>query len=212
MVNALVLAVAATGAFAVAQAVRAVQIERIDPLMLLILITLTAVSQRVQIRLFRSSAISVATAAIIASYVLFGIGIAVLLTLVETAVNAFTPTRKPLRKVVFNAGMLSTSAFTAATVYQLAGGATHPSDVAWTLVAVTLSAAAYFLMNSALTATVIALSERQNALTVWRTNYAWMPVNYLATAAQGAALAMASQALGVFGVAIFTLPLAVAWY
>jgi HD-GYP domain-containing protein (c-di-GMP phosphodiesterase class II) len=59
---------------------------------------------------------------------------------------------------------------------------------------------------------VISISERQSFVHVWRTNYSWMPVNFLATAAQGAALALASQALGVFGVVVFTLPLAVAWY
>jgi HD-GYP domain-containing protein (c-di-GMP phosphodiesterase class II) len=56
------------------------------------------------------------------------------------------------------------------------------------------------------------MSERMSLLSVWRTNYSWMPVNFLATAVQGAALALASQALGVFGLVVFTLPLAVAWY
>jgi putative nucleotidyltransferase with HDIG domain len=85
-------------------------------------------------------------------------------------------------------------------------------DIAGTLLGVGLSALGYFLTNTALTAGVIALSERQGFLQVWRTNYAWMPLNFLATAAQGAALALASQALGIFGVMVFTLPLAVAWY
>src|SRR5437773_1717571 len=80
------------------------------------------------------------------------------------------------------------------------------------LVALAVSAAAYFLVNTATTALVISISERQSFVAVWRTNYSWMPVNFLATAAQGAALALASQALGVFGVVVFTLPLAVAWY
>ena len=73
-------------------------------------------------------------------------------------------------------------------------------------------ALAFRSAEGSLTAGVIALSERQSVLSVWRTNYAWMPLNFLATAAQGAALALASQALGVFGVLVFTLPLAVAWY
>src|SRR5438477_619265 len=63
-----------------------------------------------------------------------------------------------------------------------------------------------------LLAAVTARSERQGFLQVWRSNYAWMPLNFLAAAAQGAALALASHALGVFGVLVFTLPLAVAWY
>ena len=98
----------------------------------------------------------------------------------------------------------------AGTIYRAM--APEKGDIAATLVAVGFSALGYFLVNTGLTAGVIAISERRGFLEVWRTNYAWMPVNFLATAAQGAALALASQALGLFGVLIFTLPLGVAWY
>ncbi len=207
-----VLTVTALGAVAVAQALRTVQPASIDPVMLGILVVLAAVSQRVQIILFRSSAISVSIAAVIAAYVLFGTPFAVLVALVEALVNSFTPSRKPAVKVAFNAGSLALSAFAAGSAYTLVGGQLRPTDIAGTLVAVLVSGAVYFLVNTFLTASVIALSERQSLVAIWKTNYAWMPVNFLATAAQGAALAMASQALGVFGVAMFTLPLAVAWY
>ncbi len=207
-----VLAVAAAGAFALVQAITGFRLDTLDPVMFGILLVLAAVSQRVQIVLFRSSAISVSIAAVIASYVLFGLPVAILVSLVEALVNSFTPTRKPLIKIAFNAGSLATSAFAAGTTYALVGGQIRPTDIPLTLAAVAASAAVYFIVNTTLTAAVIALSERQSIAAIWRTNYSWMPVNFLATAAQGAALAMASQALGVFGVAVFTLPLGVAWY
>ncbi len=207
-----VFGAAACGAFAVAQAVTGLRPSAVDPVMLAILIVLAAVSQRVQIILFRSSAISVSIAAVIASYVLFGTPVAILVALTEALVNSFTPARKPLIKIAFNAGSLTTSALAAGTVYTLIGGQIRPTDIPFTLLAVALSSATYFLVNTGLTAAVIALSERQSIVAIWRTNYAWMPVNFLATAAQGAALAMASMSLGIFGVAVFTLPLAVAWY
>ena len=178
--------------------------------MLAILVTLAAVTQRMPVFLFRSSAISVSFAAVIASYVLYGSGVGVLVSLIQAGVNAFTPTRKPLVKAAFNAGSLATSAFVAGELYRLL--APERGDIAATLVGVAVSAFGYFLVNTALTAGVIALSERQPFFSVWRTNYSWMPLNFLATAAQGAALALASQALGIFGVLVFTLPLGVAWY
>ncbi len=205
-----VLVVAALGAVSVAQAARTVRFDGVDLLMLAIFITLAAVTQRMPVFLFRSSAISVSFAAVIASYVLYGTGVGVLVSLFQAVVNAFTPRRKPLVKATFNAGSLATSAFVAGEIFQLF--APQRGDIAATLVAVAVSAAAYFLVNTSLTAGVIAISERQGFTSVWRTNYSWMPVNFLATAAQGAALALASQALGVFGVLVFTLPLAVAWY
>ena len=207
-----VIAVAAAGAFALTQALLGFRVSSVDPVMFGILLVLAAVSQRVQIVLFRSSAISVSIASVIASYVLFGTETAVLVSVVEALVNSFTPRRKPLVKVVFNTGNLAASAYAAGTVYMFAGGMTRPTDIIGTLVAVAVSGGVYFVVNTSLAAVVIALSERQSIVTIWRTNYSWMPVNFLATAAQGAALAMASETLGVFGVAVFTLPLGVAWY
>jgi HD domain-containing protein len=205
-----VTSVAALGAVALTLSVRGIQIGSIDPLMLAILVALAAITQRMPVFLFRSSAISVSFASVIASYVLFGTGIGVLVSLVQALVNAFTPRRKPLVKAAFNSGSLATSAFIAGTIFEAMSPAR--GDIASTLVAVAVSALGYFLVNTGLTAGVIAISEHKSFFVVWRTNYAWMPVNFLATAAQGAALALASQALGVFGVLVFTLPLAVAWY
>jgi len=205
-----VLFVAALGALALAQSLRTLSLAHVDPLMLAILVALAAAAQRMPVFLFRSSAISISFAAVIASYVLYGTGIGVLCALVQAAVNAVTPKRKPVVKIAFNSGSFATSAFVAGEVFRLLAPAR--GDIAATCAAVALSAFAYFLVNTATTALVISISERQSFVAVWRTNYSWMPVNFLATAAQGAALALASQALGVFGVVVFTLPLAVAWY
>ena len=205
-----VLAVATLGAIAVAAGARTVRLESIDPLMLAILVTLAVVTQRLPVFLVRSSAISVSFAAVIASFVLYGTGVGVFVSLFQAGVNAFTPKRKPLVKAAFNAGSLATSAFVGGELFRLL--APERGDLGATLLAVAVAALGYFVVNTSLTATVIAISESRAFVEVWRTNYAWMPVNFLATAAQGAALALASQALGVFGVLVFTLPLGVAWY
>jgi len=183
----------------------------IDPLMFALLLTLAAVAQRIPVFLFRSSAVSVSFAAVIASYVLYGPAVAVALGLAQAAVNSVTPRRKPARKVAFNFGSFTLSALVAGIAYHLLGGQTPPRDITQTLLTVAGSAAIYFALNTGLTAFVIALSERQNVVTVWRTNYSWMPVNFGATAIQGAALALAYQSIGLFGVAVFTAPLAAAW-
>src|SRR5207248_10213647 len=160
----------------------------------------------------RSSAISVSFAADIAAYVLNRTGAAVSVSLEQALVDAITPRRKPLRKAAFNFGSFALSAFAAGELYGLTGGMTPPGAIAPTLVSVAVSAAAYFLVSTSLTSVAIAMSEAQNVVAVWRTNYSWMPVNFGATAVQGAALALAYQALGLFGVFVFTVPLGVAWY
>jgi len=204
--------VAFAGLIALMAASSTQRTDTLDPIMLAVLVALACVAQRVPVFLFRSSAISVSFAAVIAAYVLYGTGAAVWVSLAQALVNSITPRRKPLRKAAFNFGSFALSAFAAGELYRLIGGMTPPTAIAPTLVAVALSAGAYFLVNTSLTAVAIAMSEGQNVVSIWRTNYSWMPVNFGATAVQGAALALAYQALGLFGVFVFTVPLCVAWF
>ena len=204
--------VAFAGLIALMAASSTQRTDALDPIMLAVLVALACVAQRVPVFLFRSSAISVSFAAVIAAYVLYGTGAAVWVSLAQALVNSITPRRKPLRKAAFNFGSFALSAFAAGELYRLIGGMTPPTAIGPTLLAVALSAGAYFLVNTTLTAVAIASSEGQNVVSVWRTNYSWMPVNFGATAVQGAALALAYQALGLFGVFVFTVPLCVAWF
>jgi len=144
-----VVLIATLGALAVAQSMRTVSFVHTDPLMLAILIGLAAAAQRMPVFLFRSSAISISFAAIIASYVLYGTEVAVIVSLFQAVVNAFPPRRKPLPKALFNAGSLATSAFVGGQVYRLVGGQVPPGDIALTLVAVACQyvAIAFFVVR-----------------------------------------------------------------
>lgn len=188
------------------------RLSPVDPLMVGLLVGIAAVAQKLPVMLFKSSAISVAFAATIASYVLYGTGVALLVNLASCLVSAFTPKRKPLKKIAFNTGNLTLSAFLAAEAYKLFGGQVPPVDIPHSVLAVALSASVYFLVNSALTAVIISLTTKNRFMSVWRENYSWMTINYIATAVNGAALAFAYQSLNVFGAITFMLPLGVAWY
>lgn len=190
----------------------AVRTSAIDPVMFLFILVLVGIAQRNPVVLFRSSAISVAFAVKIAAYVLFGTPVALWATVVVVAVNAYTPKPKPARKVLFNFGGMMLSTYLASTTYQLVGGMVPPGAFVPTMLAVAVSAAVYFAVNSVLTAAVITLTSSTRFIDVWVQNFAWMPVNYLATAVNGAALALAYQSLGLIGVIVFVLPLGIAWY
>ncbi|MGH2449964.1 MAG: HD-GYP domain-containing protein [Candidatus Limnocylindria bacterium] len=207
-----IASVAACGVVTLATASAGVDTAGLDPVMFLLLIGVAAVAQRIPVMLFSSTAVSVAFAATIAAYVLYGAGVALWVNLASAAVNAVTPTPKPFRRIVFNAGQLTISAYLAAHTYQLFGGQVPPGAILPTILAVAISAGVYFCAGTALTAGVIALTSPQTFREVWKTNYGWMSVNYLATAVNGASLALAYQALNIFGVVTFLLPLGVAWY
>jgi putative nucleotidyltransferase with HDIG domain len=184
----------------------------IDPVMFVVILLLVGFAQRNPVVLFRSSAISVAFAVTIAAYVLFGTHVALWATVVAAVVNAYTPKPKPARKILFNFGQFMLSTYLASSTYQLIGGMVPPGAFVPTMLAVAISAAVYFVTSSVLTAAVIALTSAARFVDVWLQNFAWMPVNYLATAVNGAALALAYQSLGVIGVIVFVLPLGIAWY
>jgi HD domain-containing protein/MASE9 protein len=184
----------------------------IDPVMFVVILLLAGIAQRNPVVLFRSSSISVAFAVKIAGYVLFGTPVALWATVVVVAVNAYTPKPKPVRKILFNFGGMMLSTYLASSTYQLVGGLVPPGAFVPTMLAVAVSAAVYFAVNSLLTAAVITLTSSARFVDVWVQNFAWMPVNYLATAVNGAALALAYQSLGVIGVIVFVLPLGIAWY
>jgi putative nucleotidyltransferase with HDIG domain len=184
----------------------------IDPVMFVLILVLVGIAQRNPVVLFRSSAISVAFAVKIAAYVLFGTPVAIWAAVVAVAVNAYTPKPKPVRKVLFNFGQFMLSTYLASSTYQLVGGMVPPGAFVPTMLAVAVSAAVYFAVGSALTAAVITLTSAARFVDVWVRNFAWMPLNYLATAVNGAALALAYQSLGLIGVIVFVLPLGIAWY
>jgi hypothetical protein len=186
--------------------------DRIDVRMFVFLAVLSGVAQRLPVFLFRNSAVSVSFAATIAAYVIFGTGAALWINLVAAAVNAFTPRPKPLEKAAFNTATLTLSAFLASTAYHAIGGRTPPADVLMTVFAVTVSGSVYFVVNSCLVSMVVALTTKQPFRIVYGENYSWMAVNWLATSMNGAALALAYQAISIFGALAFVMPLTVAWY
>src|SRR5438270_2016260 len=212
LANLYIGAIAVAGAICLLTTSVTVRTDTLDPVMFVLVMVLAGVAQRNPVKLFRSSAISVAFAIQIAAYVLFGVGLTLWVTLVVVAVNAYTPKPKPFRKIAFNFGQLTLSVYLAANAYAVVGGQVPPGAFVPTVVAVAVSAALYFLVNTTFTATVIALTSDLKVGAVCRQTVAWRPINWLATAVHGAALALAYQALGPIGVMVFLLPLGVAWY
>lgn len=211
MLSVYLAAVAGAGALVLVAALGRLDLGRVDPVAALLLLTLAVVAQRMPVRLFRSSAISVAYVATIAAYVLYGMPFGVLVNLASAVVNAFTPRVKPIEKIAFNTASLTLAAACAGVTYELLGEVS-PTEILPTIAAVAASAVVYFASSTALTTLVIALSTGAKAMGVWRENYAGMTLNYAATAIVGAMLALAYRSLGLAGAVSFVVPLGVAWY
>jgi diguanylate cyclase (GGDEF)-like protein/putative nucleotidyltransferase with HDIG domain len=100
--------------------------------------------------------------------------------------------RNPVYRTLFSMACLVITVQVAGTIYGLLGGTPGELDI-WTLPKPLVGAAtAYFLINTAMVATAIALSTRQSVLKIWNENFLWSAPSYFVGA--GAA----ALAVGVF--------------
>ena len=174
---------------------------------------LAAVSQRMPVSLFRNSSISVAFAIGFAALVHLGPAAAVLVQLGPGLVLCVTPYVKPPQKMLFNAGSLPLQTALAAAVYLALGGAVGPAFLDLALLPPTVAAAAVFVaLNTGALAAVIALETGSSPRAVWTLNYRWLLPNYVGLGLVGLGMAVAVHAMGAVGLAVFFIPLAMAWY
>jgi len=127
---------------------------------------------------------SVAFIIALANCLLFGAFWAGLLTAVTALGVQLLKRREPV-KVLFDVSQQVLSTVAAATAYHALGGTNPPSfflsgtslplsGVLITLVAFYVGSVIYFLINSALVSTAVALSSNQSPKSVWRTNTLWV--------------------------------------
>ena len=182
--------------------------ERIghDPVVFGLLIVLTLTLDMVRIDIFERGNISPATVPAIALAYLYGpLGpiCAEASILVVRAIRRNAPTIKWL----FDFGVLSLAGASAAGVFSLV--ASQRSGV---IIAMCIPAAlAYYIVNSALIATVWSLDEGVSPMAAWQERMAWLWVHNLAAGAVAGVFVVAERSLGVSAFIIFCVPLLLAW-
>ncbi len=112
--------------------------------------------------------------------------------------------RNPWYRTLFSVSSLVLSMELGARVLAWTGGAN--GDASRVLPSIAASAFAYFLCNSLLVATVVALSTRQSLLRVWDQEYLWGAPNYFVGAFVATIAVKAVPALG-YGALALLLPL-----
>lgn len=164
-----------------------------SPGLFLLLLTLSSVTSvfKVNLPLARSgSTMSVSYAVDFASLLLLGPNE----TMIVAAVSAWSQCtfrikeRNPAYRTLFSMCCLVVTVQAAGVVHHILGGV--PGQFDWTLPKPLVGAATtYFLINTAMVATAIALSTRQNVLKVWNENFLWSAPSYF-VGAFAAALAV----------------------
>jgi putative nucleotidyltransferase with HDIG domain len=115
--------------------------------------------------------------------------------------------RDPVLKWTFDFGALSLAGAAAAGTFSIFSSDTGPALFGIAVLAGT----AYYLVNSALLAIVMALAEGRSPADVWRERLAWMVPHYVVFGLLAAAFIASERALGLSAFVIFGLPMLMLW-
>jgi diguanylate cyclase (GGDEF)-like protein/putative nucleotidyltransferase with HDIG domain len=148
-------------------------------------------------------AVSFGVVGALAGAALFGPRAALVLALVTVAVD-WSARRTSLQHVLFNIGALTLASLSAAAVFAAAG------DRQIVVAAAGLAAgAAYFVMNTGLCSLAIAIEANEAWGGAFRERFAWLLPHYAVCGFIGGVVAIAYDAVGLYALAVFTVPLLV---
>jgi diguanylate cyclase (GGDEF)-like protein/putative nucleotidyltransferase with HDIG domain len=178
-----------------------------DILGLLSIIALVGVGQALALEVDEAGSISVSAVGCLAGAALFGARAALALAIATTAVE-WSARRSEIHRVLFNLGSLSLASLAAASVFRLGefipGGTEHRLAVAGLGL---LAGAVYFAVNMGLLSLALALEGHERWWAVFRERFAWLLPHYLVYGFIGGVMALAYEAVSLFALAVFAVPL-----
>ncbi len=118
--------------------------------------------------------------------------------------------RRPLSRVMFNAGLYSLTSVVAGKLYLLAGGKVGSPAIVHSLPPLLVLGVAYFGVNSCGLSAVISLAERRPFLAQWRDNFRWGLLQHWSLLPLGMLFALVAMEGGLGAVALVTVPLLLA--
>jgi diguanylate cyclase (GGDEF)-like protein/putative nucleotidyltransferase with HDIG domain len=175
-----------------------------DLLGLLAVVALVAGGQALALEL-EGGTISVSAVGALAGAALFGPEAALPLA-VATAAVEWSSRRTPVYQLLFNIGALSCASLAAAGVFSV-GGEAQGIGTLLTAAAGLAAGGVYFVVNTGLLSGAMALEGHDRWRRVWTERFSWLLPHYVAFGAVGGAIALAYEAIDLYGLAVFVLPL-----
>jgi diguanylate cyclase (GGDEF)-like protein/putative nucleotidyltransferase with HDIG domain len=176
-----------------------------DLLGLLAVVALVAGGQALALELLDGGTISVSAVGALAGAALFGPKAALPIA-VATAAVEWSSRRTPVYQLLFNIGALSHASLAAAVVFSI-GGEAEGIGTLVTAAAGLAAGGVYFVANTGLISVAMALEGHDSWYRVWTERFSWLLPHYVAFGAVGGAIALAYEAIELYGLAVFVLPL-----
>jgi diguanylate cyclase (GGDEF)-like protein/putative nucleotidyltransferase with HDIG domain len=175
-----------------------------DLIGLIAIVVLVGGGQALSLEL-EAGSISVSAVGALAGAALFGPRAALPLAVAIVAVE-WSARRDDWYYALFNIGALSLASLAAAAVFSLGWVDSRAGELV-TAGAGLVAGAAYFVVNTALISLAMALEGHDRWRAVWNERFSWLMPHYVAFGAVGGAIALAYAAIGLYGLAVFVLPL-----
>jgi diguanylate cyclase (GGDEF)-like protein/putative nucleotidyltransferase with HDIG domain len=171
------------------------------------IIGLIAVGQALALDLEGGGSISIAAVGCLAGAALFGPRAALAFAIATVAVS-WSSNRSEIHRVLFNVGALTLASLAAAGVFDIADIA--PAGVAHRVAVAALGLVAggvYFMVNMGLLSLALSIEGHERWWNVFRERFAWLLPHYLVYGFIGGVMALAYEAVKLFALAVFAVPL-----
>ncbi len=175
-----------------------------DVVGLIAIVVLVGGGQALSLEL-EAGSISVSAVGALAGASLFGPRAALPLAVTIVAVE-WSARRDDWYYALFNIGALSLASLAAAAVFSVGWVDSRAGELV-TAGAGLVAGGAYFAVNTALISLAMALEGHDRWRSVWKERFSWLLPHYVAFGAVGGAIALAYGAIGLYGLAVFVLPL-----
>lgn len=153
--------------------------------------------------------LSVSETFVFAAVLLFGPCAGTIIVAIEILISFAVLGRKQRtnpQKILFNVASAALSIWLAGHAFFYSAGiqplAEHDAKIQTLIIPLAILAIAYFALNSGLIAVALALEKGRPALTIWRTNFLGLAINYLAGASLAALLVSYTQQIDLFAVSV----------
>jgi diguanylate cyclase (GGDEF)-like protein/putative nucleotidyltransferase with HDIG domain len=175
-----------------------------DVIGLIAVVSLVGVGQALALEVESTGSISVSAVGALAGASLFGpraaLALAITISVVEWSVR-----RDPIYYFGFNIGALSFASLAAAGVFA-SGLQDQYHNIVFVLASL-VAGGVYFAVNTGLLAVAIAFEGSESPWAAWRERFLWLMPHYVVYGFIGGVMALAYQSVGIWALAVFSVPL-----
>ncbi len=189
--------------------------ERVgDPFTLACIVTLTALSEALAVRLYFDGRVSISFVGTLLAAMLFG-PVGGVLAGASAAMTGYFTANHSSRKLVFNFGHQVSAAFLAGALFSavgLTGVGTASDRPTWALIGGAGAGLLLFSIQSSAVSAIMSVTSGRSITQSYRENFAWLLPHYLVLGLVAGGLAVIHGHFGIAAILVFALPLLLSRY